>query len=68
MTLEFSVSGMSCDGCESSVEEAVGELHGVEGVDADSDTDTVTVEGDPSTTEVLAAIEEAGYTVSEDAA
>lgn len=61
---EFDVSGMSCGGCEENVESAVGDLDGVESVEADNVAGTVEVAGDADPAAVRDAIEEAGYTVS----
>jgi len=58
----FRVSGMSCSGCESAVENGVGALTGVEEVAADHETDTVSVTGGEAG-EVVAAIDDAGYEV-----
>lgn len=64
MTTTLSVSGMSCTGCESTVEAAVSELSGCEGVAADHEAGTVTVEGDVDETAVASAIEDSGYEVA----
>ncbi|GAB7093635.1 heavy-metal-associated domain-containing protein [Halolamina litorea] len=63
MAQKLSVDGMSCGGCEASVEEAVGELDGVESVEADNEANTVDIEGDVDTDAAVDAIEDAGYTV-----
>jgi len=63
MSTTLAVSGMSCTGCESNVESAVSELSGCEGVDADHEAGTVTVEGDVDQGAVESAIEDSGYTV-----
>jgi len=55
---------MSCTGCESNVEAAVSELPGCEGVEADHEAGTVTVEGDVDETVVASAIEDSGYEVA----
>lgn len=58
------VAGMSCATCSSTIEESLGELEGVEQVDANFATDTVSVQYNPSVTplgEIYGAIEEAGY-------
>ncbi|SDR31711.1 Cu+-exporting ATPase [Natronobacterium texcoconense] len=55
---------MSCATCSGTVEEAVGDLEGVEAVDVNFATDEGTVEYDPDETslaEIYAAIEDAGY-------
>lgn len=61
MTTQITVHGMSCGGCEESVEEALADLDGVTGVEADSDADTVRIEGSADLALAKAAIEEAGY-------
>lgn len=61
MAQTITVTGMSCGGCESTVESALEELDGVTGVSADNETDSVTVEGDADTDTIVAAIEDAGY-------
>lgn len=62
---DFSVQGMSCGGCEQNVEDAVGQLNGVDSVEADHTAGTVTVEGEVDTDELRQAIEGAGYTFSD---
>lgn len=64
-TKEYTVQGMTCGHCESSVKEEVGEIAGVSMVDASSKTGTVSVSGEGFTDEqVVAAVKEAGYTVT----
>ena len=63
MTRNLHVSGMHCEGCESSVTEALRDVNGVESAEADHETGTVTVEGDADDTELRSAVEEAGYTL-----
>jgi len=62
----LAVTGMSCDGCERTVENALTTLGGVTRVEADHDGDTVEVvaddELDPA--DIHAAIEGAGFDVS----
>jgi len=64
MTKTYTVTGMSCGHCEQSVEDAVGELDGVEDADADNEGDTLVVEGEPDDDAVVAAVDEAGYEAS----
>lgn len=64
MPQTISVQGMSCDGCESAVESAIGELSGVTDVTADHEAGSVTIEGSVSMDDVTAAVEEAGYETS----
>lgn len=62
----IAVTGMSCGGCERNVESAVGNLKGVNRVEANHEGETVEVvlEDDVSDEEVEAAIEDAGFEVS----
>lgn len=55
---------MSCEGCEQSVEEALRDVSGVSDVDVDRDDEQATVEGTASTDELVAAVEDAGYSAS----
>lgn len=60
------VEGMTCGGCEQSVQRAVGDLDGVESVAADHAAGTVAVVFDPTLADqdaISARIREAGYTV-----
>jgi len=59
----YAVAGISCGGCVSSITTRVGGLPGVEGVEVDLVTKTVTVRGQPDGDAVRAGIEEAGYKV-----
>ncbi|RLM95017.1 heavy-metal-associated domain-containing protein [Haloarcula sp. Atlit-7R] len=61
MSTTLAVEGMSCGHCEQAVEEAIEALAGVEGADADSDAGQVSVDGDISTEQLIAAVEDAGY-------
>lgn len=64
-TKEYTVQGMTCGHCESSVKEEVVEIAGVSMVEASSKTGTVSVSGEGFTDEqVVAAVKEAGYTVT----
>lgn len=62
--MELSVTGMSCDGCEQAVEDALGQRDDVVAVAADHETDTVEIDGDISANDAASVIEEAGYEVS----
>lgn len=64
MTTKLTVTGMSCGGCEANVEEAVKSVAGVTEAKADRETDSVTVEGDADVSELVAAVENAGYEAS----
>ena len=62
----FSISGMTCGGCEASVERALGALAGVVGVQASHERNSVTVEledGATSREQLARAIEDAGFDV-----
>ncbi|GIH78983.1 heavy-metal-associated domain-containing protein [Planobispora longispora] len=61
----YTVTGMTCGHCVSSVKEEVGEVPGVTGVDVDLQSGRVEVTGDNlDDGAVRAAIEEAGYSVA----
>ncbi len=63
-TAEYNVTGMSCGHCEKSVVEEVSKLPGVTSAEASAATGTLTItsEAELSQADVLAAVEEAGYT------
>ncbi|WP_135302667.1 heavy metal translocating P-type ATPase [Haloarcula amylovorans] len=66
-TVRLELTGMSCANCSATIEEAVGELDGVESVDANYATDEGSVTYDPdavSLGDVVAAVEDAGYGVA----
>jgi len=62
----ISVTGMSCNGCEQNVENALQSIDGVSRVEADHEADTVdVVVGDNvSDDDLTATIEGAGYDVA----
>ncbi|HLV75364.1 copper ion binding protein [Actinomadura hallensis] len=62
-TATYTVTGMTCGHCVSSVKEEVGQIAGVTGVDVDLETGRVTVTSDAPIDEaaVKDAVEEAGY-------
>ncbi|WP_327045330.1 copper ion binding protein [Microbispora sp. NBC_01189] len=64
-TATYTVTGMTCGHCVSSVKEEVGEVPGVTGVEVDLAAGLVTVESDDplDTAAIRAAVEEAGYEV-----
>ncbi|GGK90945.1 hypothetical protein Sme01_52770 [Sphaerisporangium melleum] len=64
-TTTYTVKGMTCGHCVSSVQEEVGEVPGVTGVEVDLPTGLVTVrsEGPVDAAAVAAAVQEAGYEV-----
>jgi copper chaperone len=60
--ITYTVEGMSCAHCKSAVEEEVGQVAGVEFVNADVDSKLVVVRGEGLDDATLrAAIDEAGY-------
>ena len=58
----FTVTGMSCARCQVAVTEEISAIEGVESVDVDPATGTVTVTADRAVdrTDVAAAVDEAG--------
>ncbi len=61
----ISVSGMSCTGCEATVEEALEEIGGVDGVDADHEADSVTLHLSETVPDedIEQTVSDAGYSV-----
>jgi len=62
MTTTYSISGMTCQHCVTSVREEVSEVAGVGGIDIDLASGQMTITGngyDDAT--IRAAVEEAGY-------
>ncbi|MCZ2825858.1 MULTISPECIES: heavy-metal-associated domain-containing protein [unclassified Modestobacter] len=67
MSIEtYTVTGMTCDHCSSSVSAEVRGVAGVTAVDVDLATGTVTVTSEQpvSTDKISEAVEEAGYTLA----
>jgi copper chaperone CopZ len=60
-TSTYTVTGMTCGHCVSSVTEEVGELPGVTDVRVELETGLLTVTGDTTDDAVRGAVEEAGY-------
>lgn len=61
---EYTVSGMTCSHCVASVQAAVRELDGVDGVDVDLASGRLSVRGDGFTDHAVgAAVAAAGYAV-----
>ncbi|MFA9271363.1 MAG: heavy-metal-associated domain-containing protein [Baekduiaceae bacterium] len=64
-TRDYTVTGMTCGHCVSSVREEVGEIPGVDSVDVDLTSGRLTVTGrDVSEDAVRRAVADAGYEVS----
>ena len=60
-TQTYTVTGMTCGHCVSSVTEEVTAVAGVTDVNVDLASGALTVTGDASAEDVKAAVEEAGY-------
>ena len=62
-TTEYQVTGMTCGHCEMSVREEVGQIAGVEDIAVSAKTGLLTVTGADAVddAQILAAVEEAGY-------
>jgi copper chaperone len=65
-TTAYTVKGMTCGHCVSSVKEEVGEVAGVTNVEVDLATGLLTVDSDGpiDAAKIVAAVEEAGYEVA----
>jgi copper chaperone CopZ len=61
MSVTLTVEEMGCDGCEEIVEDALGEVDGVESASADHEESEVTVEGDADEDDLVEAVDFAGY-------
>ena len=61
MPTTIEVEGMSCEGCEQNVEDALEGIAGVTDATADRDRDTATIHGDADPDDLVAAVEDAGY-------
>lgn len=57
----ITVEGMSCEHCEQTVEEALTDLPGVVDATADRDADRASIDGDADVSELVGAVEDAGY-------
>jgi len=64
MSATYTVTGMTCGHCVSSVTEEVTAVPGVIGVQVDLESGRLTVEGTADEAAVQAAVEEAGYALS----
>jgi copper chaperone len=60
-TLTLRVPGMTCRHCVRKVTAALRDVPGVQLVQADLTTGTVVLHGDPSASDVLAALDRAGF-------
>ncbi len=60
----YSVTGMTCAHCKSSVITEVLQVEGVRAAGVDLDEGTLTVRGDADEAAIRAAVDEAGYAVA----
>ena len=62
-TTTYQVTGMTCGHCEMSIREEVSQVPGVENIEVSAQTGTLVVSGPEAIddAQVLAAVEEAGY-------
>lgn len=67
MPHQMAVHGMSCEGCEETVTEALQAVSGVTTVRVDHETDSAVVEGTANLSDLVAAVEDSGYDVASDA-
>ncbi|MGC0362763.1 copper chaperone [Rhodococcus sp. 27YEA15] len=65
-TAEYTVTGMTCGHCVGSVKEEIGNITGVTAVDVDLASGRVVVTSDApvAATDIVAAVDEAGYQVA----
>lgn len=63
LSLVLNVSDITCGHCVNAITECVSGLPGVETVDVDLASRTVSITGHPDRAAVVAAIDDAGYTV-----
>lgn len=61
---QYNVTGMSCAACQVRVEKAVNALPGVKSCAVSLLTNSMGVEGDVSSAEIIKAVENAGYGAS----
>jgi copper chaperone CopZ len=66
-TRTWSVPGVSCEHCKAAIEGELAKVPGVSTADVDVGAKTVTVTGDASDAAIVAAIDEAGYDVDNQA-
>lgn len=61
---KYNVTGMSCAACSSAVEKAVSSIEGVTSCNVNLLTNSMIVEGNASSLEIISAVEKAGYGAS----
>ena len=59
--MTLNISGMKCGGCVSAVEDALKAVSGVDAVEVDLAANKAVVSGSAETSELIAAVEAAGY-------
>ena len=64
MTEQYNIRGMSCAACSAGIEKAVLGVEGVTECSVNLLTNSMSVEGKASDSEIMAAIEKLGYGVS----
>lgn len=64
MPTTITVEGMTCEGCEQHVVEALRGVEGVADATADREAERATVEGDADVVDLVRAVEDAGYAAS----
>ena len=61
---QYNVTGMSCAACSARVEKAVGKVKGVNSCSVNLLTNSMSVEGNASVSDIIKAVEDAGYGAS----
>lgn len=61
---QFNVIGMSCAACQARVEKAVSKVKGVESVSVNLLTNSMSIEGSATDSEIIKAVRDAGYDAS----
>lgn len=62
--MRFKITGMSCAACSARVERAVNEVKGVTQCSVSLLTNSMTVEGNADTADIISAVEKAGYGIA----
>jgi len=62
--IKYDVSGMTCAACVAHVEKAVKKVDGIDSVEVSLLTNSMTVSGDATPSEIIAAVKSAGYSAS----
>lgn len=63
MAQTITIRGMSCEGCESTVRNALESIEGINDIAVDHETDSATIDGNPNWKDIEAAVTEAGYEI-----